>query len=119
MPGRFKKVATLLPDELGVRITIPLRETAVSIVDPDPDRFLPKLAGDDQIDIVIAVDILRRDVQAWSGCPRFHEKIGTRLAAEMDADAVAVGAVHYTLRLQNRDVCLAVPVEVAQGYRAG
>lgn len=60
--GCLQTAIRFLPDPRGIGVRVALRKPAVTVVDPYPNRFMPKLASDDEVEVVIAIDVSSADM---------------------------------------------------------
>ena len=110
--GQALNVLALGPDQSGIAAGFAAFESAGSVVDPHADGIAQWKARDDEVEIVVAINVYRRDVEP-RGEPVKNCK-GTRLGrtAQPNIDAVEETGDAIAAAAPNRDVEFMVSVEI-------
>jgi hypothetical protein len=115
--GSFPQAIGLLPDGQRIAFGRALRELTVAIIDPDAHAQSAKGAGNDEVEIVVAIDVPGADAETAGGA-RVDVEGRAQLRAEANLDPVTVSPVYTALRPGIGDIGAIVAIEIAYPGRA-
>jgi hypothetical protein len=86
---------------------------SVAVVDPDADRLPGECVGDHQVKVVIPIHIPGGDTQTRDRAG-FDFECTVGLCTQYDFDLVSIRAIHPAARVSDRQVGVAIAIEVGK-----